>query len=58
MQFSSLCLRLFASGFVLATAFSLNAPNTGRATASAGKSIAFAGAKAGPAAVAVPAKSE
>lgn len=39
---ATLCLRLFASGVVLATAFSLNAPLSSQKTASAGKALSFA----------------
>ncbi len=57
-RFPSLCLRLvFASGVVLATAFSLQAPIQARASAAAqGKGLAFVQPKAAaaPAAAAVP----
>lgn len=56
-RFPSLCLRLvFASGVVLATAFSLQAPLQARSSAAAqGKGLAFVQPKAAaPAAAAVP----
>ena len=60
-RFPTFCLRLFASGVVLATAFSLQAPIQSRtSTAAAGKGIAFVQPKAaaGPQAVPVAAKTE
>lgn len=55
-RFPSLCLRLvFASGVVLATAFSLQAPLRSGSAATQGKGLAFVQPKAAaPAAAAVP----
>jgi hypothetical protein len=56
-RFPTLLLRLFASGFVLATAFSLQAPLK-NVHAESGRGLTVARNKAMPSAVPVPVKNE